>query len=628
MVRQFIGPIGVAYAIKKTFDGMNAAVDASQRMKSSLIGLETVARAFKQDQDEAKKAAVELAKDGLLTVGEAAMGLKNLLSRMKLEDAIRLMNGLKDSAAFNRQGFFAYGESIVRTTEGIKNLISNTADAAGITKNLNIIMKEQGFTLEDLDKADRKVAASQALVNGFIKETSIFAGDSKKILEELGGQKAKVKSQAGLLAASIGDLLTPAYQKFTGVLGYLIEDMQVSIDQVKTLGTNYLWLQNQVKYAARAFEGFWVKILQGGSAMEALMGAETAVSDAMEEDFKKGQQPIKDVTDTTNNAAKAVSEYAKKLALLPEHFKDIGEKEEITFFKGAGGKEFFRINKEFDEQQKAHLDMVNEYYKALAENRKVFFDEMVTTDKLMADLIKNNDVTRYVDEQGQEFYRINSEFEEQQRVHLEIESEYYKALAEGARKYYQDSDKAYVEYVEQQKSHIRDQIQIYAQYGEQFGQAIADAVIHGRDIFKEAAKQMLDIGITMLEKKYLEAQASALLDIIISGGALAPMSFVKIAAGYAALETARVAVNNWQMGASNIPRTQTAIVHQGERILSNVENKEMIRILYQINQKLDRTGGGDTYHINAIDAQSFQQFMRRTGYGVIQRDMQRGRFNG
>src|SRR4030067_353924 len=534
-------------------------------MKSSLIGLETVARAFKQDQDEAKKAAVELAKDGLLTVGEAAMGLKNLLSRMKLEDAIRLMNGLKDSAAFNRQGFFAYGESIVRTTEGIKNLISNTADAAGITKNLNIIMKEQGFTLEDLDKADRKVAASQALVNGFIKETSIFAGDSKKILEELGGQKAKVKSQAGLLAASIGDLLTPAYQKFTGVLGYLIEDMQVSIDQVKTLGTNYLWLQNQVKYAARAFEGFWVKILQGGSAMEALMGAETAVSDAMEEDFKKGQQPIKDVTDTTNNAAKAVSEYAKKLALLPEHFKDIGEKEEITFFKGAGGKEFFRINKEFDEQQKAHLDMVNEYH---------------------------------------------------------------KALAEGALKYYQDSDKAYVEYVEQQKSHIRDQIQIYAQYGEQFGQAIADAVIHGRDIFKEAAKQMLDIGITMLEKKYLEAQASALLDIIISGGALAPMSFVKIAAGYAALETARVAVNNWQMGASNIPRTQTAIVHQGERILSNVENKEMIRVLDQINQKLDRTGGGDTYHINAMDAQSFQQFMRRTGYGMIQRDMQRGRFNG
>src|SRR4030067_765599 len=369
-------------------------------MKSSLIGLETVARAFKQDQDEAKKAAVELAKDGLLTVGEAAMGLKNLLSRMKLEDAIRLMNGLKDSAAFNRQGFFAYGESIVRTTEGIKNLISNTADAAGITKNLNIIMKEQGFTLEDLDKADRKVAASQALVNGFIKETSIFAGDSKKILEELGGQKAKVKSQAGLLAASIGDLLTPAYQKFTGVLGYLIEDMQVSIDQVKTLGTNYLWLQNQVKYAAKAFEGFWTAILQGKGSMEALMGAETAVSDAMEEDFKKGQQPIRDVTDTTNNATKAIDQYTEKLKKFPEYMQEIAKTESVTFGKTKNGTLYFTIDKETEEAAKKQFDDMMDHYNNVKEANKAFADSFVTREEFMADLFQNNEMTKYYDEKG------------------------------------------------------------------------------------------------------------------------------------------------------------------------------------------------------------------------------------
>ena len=98
-----------------------------------MIGLSSVAAAFGESQSEARMAAEQLASDGLLTVTEAAAGLKNLLAsefNLSLDQAVELMEGFKDSAAFNRQGTLEYGQAIIGATQGIKNMNSIMVDNA------------------------------------------------------------------------------------------------------------------------------------------------------------------------------------------------------------------------------------------------------------------------------------------------------------------------------------------------------------------------------------------------------------------------------------------------------------------------------------------------------------------
>lgn len=97
-------------------------IAAANRLDAGLIGLRSVASAFKQDAGLAEEAAKRLASDGLMSVGEAAAGLKNLLAAgFGLDQAITLMGRFKDSAAFGRQGALDFGQAIVGATEGIKN---------------------------------------------------------------------------------------------------------------------------------------------------------------------------------------------------------------------------------------------------------------------------------------------------------------------------------------------------------------------------------------------------------------------------------------------------------------------------------------------------------------------------
>ena len=59
---------------------MNDSINSANRLQGSLTGLNSVARAFGQDAGAAEQAAKNLANDGLMTVADAATGLKNLLA--------------------------------------------------------------------------------------------------------------------------------------------------------------------------------------------------------------------------------------------------------------------------------------------------------------------------------------------------------------------------------------------------------------------------------------------------------------------------------------------------------------------------------------------------------------------
>lgn len=204
--------------------GFQETISAANRLDAGLIGLGATARAFGTNTDEAKRAAQSLAADGLMSVGEAASGLKNLLaSGFNLPQAIELMNRFKDSAAFGRQGALEFGQAIVGATEGIKNGNSATADNAGLTKNLSNILVEAGKSASDLSKVQSDLSVRTALYNGILKETNPQLGNTALYLNTAAGKQAQFNSQVEIAQQKIGKALQPALAGMLDALTPLVK---------------------------------------------------------------------------------------------------------------------------------------------------------------------------------------------------------------------------------------------------------------------------------------------------------------------------------------------------------------------------------------------------------------------
>jgi len=184
--------IGSAAALATMVMQIRRSIKETIDMQNSLAGLSSVAKAFHHDVGAVNQAAKDLSADGLMTLADAATGLKNLMmSGFGLQESINLMERFKDIAAFNRQGSLGFGQAIRGATEGIKNQNSMLVDNIGLTKNLSIILKEAGYSETDLMRVTTDAGVRQALYNGLLKEASYFTGDAAKMAKLLSGQMAQ-----------------------------------------------------------------------------------------------------------------------------------------------------------------------------------------------------------------------------------------------------------------------------------------------------------------------------------------------------------------------------------------------------------------------------------------------------
>lgn len=213
-----------AVALTQVVNWLDKSVDAAVKQQNALMGLSSVARGTGNDLGKTTQAAKDLAADGLMPLGDAASGLKNLLaSGMSLDQAIKLMKAFKDSAAFGRQGSLEFGQAIVGATEGIKNGNSALVDNAGVTKNLSNILVEAGYSAQDLSKASTDVGVRMALYNGILAETKNQTGDAAKLADSFGGSLARQQTAATNLQVTIGTALQPVLAKLMGIIAPIIE---------------------------------------------------------------------------------------------------------------------------------------------------------------------------------------------------------------------------------------------------------------------------------------------------------------------------------------------------------------------------------------------------------------------
>jgi hypothetical protein len=211
-VGTFFGGIAkdIAQSLASGFaSAIRDAVKFSSEFSNAFIGLSSVARAFGTNTDAATSAAKRLSADGLLPLKDSATGLKNLLAAgFNLPQATKLMEAFKDSAAFGRQGALSFGDAVRSATEGVKNGNSILVDNAGVTKNLSQILKEAGFSAQDLSRASSDVSVRMALYNGILKETRAQTGDAAKLTQTYTGQLTGMRTSWTNLLATWGDAIT------------------------------------------------------------------------------------------------------------------------------------------------------------------------------------------------------------------------------------------------------------------------------------------------------------------------------------------------------------------------------------------------------------------------------------
>lgn len=198
---------------------LQKAVNEASAFQSTFIGLASISRAFGQDVSAVNRAAQELASDGLISVKDSAVALRNLMmTGFNLEEAVNLAKGFKDIASFNRQASLELGYAVTSATEGIKNQNSLLVDNAGLTKNLSIILKELGLSEQDLGKVSSNATVRMALYNGLLKEMAPMLGDAERLTDTYQGSVARLTVQTQLLYVSIGEKLLPIMQSFNNTI--------------------------------------------------------------------------------------------------------------------------------------------------------------------------------------------------------------------------------------------------------------------------------------------------------------------------------------------------------------------------------------------------------------------------
>lgn len=270
MAKSAAGIFGIGLAVSTIKDQMMQASAEAVKYDAALLGLARVSSAFGQNQTEAMEAAKRLSSDGLLPLTESSAGLKNLLaSGFELPEAIKLMEGFKDSASFNRLGTLEFGDAIVTTTQGIKAGNSMLSENAGITKNLSKILVEAGYAETDLQNVQSDLNVRMALYNGLLRETSIFSGDAAAMADTFQGKQQLLNTTITNARVELGHAVQYGLSPFYDAVINILTPQKQMNDQTEDGAKKAGFWQSAFYVAGQAGAGFLytIKSLIDGTSL-------------------------------------------------------------------------------------------------------------------------------------------------------------------------------------------------------------------------------------------------------------------------------------------------------------------------------------------------------------------------
>lgn len=197
----------IPFIVKQHLD---EAVKIAADRQNALKGLESISlfKGINPAEAEAAVKNLRLVRAGIVEIGDATTGVKNLLSSgFSLPEATKLMETFSDTAAFGKSAALTFGDAIRSATEGVRNGNSILVDNVGLTKNLTAILKDAGYSEQDLMRVKEDSNVRMALFNGLIKEAIPQIGDADKLTESWTGSTAALAMATDNLYGAVGNII-------------------------------------------------------------------------------------------------------------------------------------------------------------------------------------------------------------------------------------------------------------------------------------------------------------------------------------------------------------------------------------------------------------------------------------
>lgn len=156
-----------------------------------------------------ENAAKSLSQDGLIPLEDSIVAIRNLLrTGMSLDQARKLLNAFRESAALGSKDGTSLGESIKNASEAFLTGNTRVLKSIGIYINANEAQREYAKSLGKTEKQLTETEKRQAIYNATIQQAAQFTGDYALLQEDFGTKLKTIKNELFLAAGAIGRFIT------------------------------------------------------------------------------------------------------------------------------------------------------------------------------------------------------------------------------------------------------------------------------------------------------------------------------------------------------------------------------------------------------------------------------------
>ena len=339
------GAVAGLALLNGAFNTVKKSVGIANDFEASIAGLSRLSERFGYSAQEATAGAKSLAEDGLVTVSTAASGLQKLLTAgVGLPEAIALMQGYKDQAAFGKSSTIDFDTAVGNLAESFYTENSAIGNLSGQTENWTQILEygagvlgKNVAQLTDKERIQAKLIGQQRLNN-------LVEGDAGVLADTNAGKQARLNQTLLEIETTIGRVTNQITGGFIGALGGMNDEGQKAAIAFGAGATAFVGFLTVVPLAITSFRVIRTALLSVGVAsafasggITALLGGLAAVAagtavagiidglETTEELSDKFSQNVQEAGGGLNNAAKGAAETAKQLAKINDQMNEARE---------------------------------------------------------------------------------------------------------------------------------------------------------------------------------------------------------------------------------------------------------------------------------------------------------------
>ncbi len=336
------GAVAGLSILNAAFNTVKKSVGIANDFEASIAGLSRLSERFGYSAQEATAGAKSLAQDGLVTVSTAASGLQKLLTAgVGLPEAITLMQGYKDQAAFGKSSTIDFDTAVGNLAESFYTENSAIGNLSGQTENWNRILEYGASVLgKNVDQLSDKERVQAKLI-GQQRLNNLVEGDAGVLAETNAGKQARLNQTLLEIETTIGRVTNQITGGFIGALGGMNDEGQKAAIAFGAGATAFVGFLTVVPLAITAFRTIRSALVAVGVAsafasggITALLGGLAAVAagaavaglidnlDTTEELSDKFSQNVQEAGGGLQDSAKNAAETAKQLKKINDQMQE------------------------------------------------------------------------------------------------------------------------------------------------------------------------------------------------------------------------------------------------------------------------------------------------------------------